>query len=255
MSKNFTKDDVIQNKKQAIKHLNSLLEKYINDSSFTHLKKANLISYWIDSYSTYLSREENFDPKRLISYKRGDVIKVDFGFNIGSEHGGLHYAIVLDNDNKHSSPVITVLPLSSGTEAETYERDLYLGNELYSKVTANHKLLLSSATQRLQQCNELIQALSKSTDEKVPSIIAELKGQATQIISDIHLLNKYKQEIEHMKQGSIAMMEQITTISKIRIYVPRKSNDILYGISFSASAMTKINAQLINLFIGNTNPQ
>ena len=62
---------------------------------------------------------------------------------------------------------------------------------------------------------------------------------------------KYGKEISHMKQGSIAMMEQITTVSKMRIYVPKKSTDILYGISFSAESMEKLTKQLINLYIRN----
>ena len=43
MSKDFTKEDVISNKKAAIKALNNLLEHYINDPSGNHLKKANFI--------------------------------------------------------------------------------------------------------------------------------------------------------------------------------------------------------------------
>ena len=39
MSKEFTKDDVIQNKKEAIKALNRMLEHFINDSSEEHFKK------------------------------------------------------------------------------------------------------------------------------------------------------------------------------------------------------------------------
>ena len=43
LSKPFTKEDVIQNKKSAICTLNKQLEYYINDPSGNHLKKANLI--------------------------------------------------------------------------------------------------------------------------------------------------------------------------------------------------------------------
>ena len=39
MSKEFTKDDVIQNKKEAIKSLNRMLEGFINDPTGNHLKK------------------------------------------------------------------------------------------------------------------------------------------------------------------------------------------------------------------------
>ena len=51
--------------------------------------------------------------KKSIAYKRGDIVKLNFGFNIGSEYGGLHYAIVINNKNPHSSSVVTVIPLTS----------------------------------------------------------------------------------------------------------------------------------------------
>lgn len=40
MSTDFSKEDVIQNKKQAIKKLNLMLEGFINDPTGQHLKKS-----------------------------------------------------------------------------------------------------------------------------------------------------------------------------------------------------------------------
>ncbi len=65
MSKEFTKEDVIQNKKEAIKCLNNLLEFYINDSSMKRLKKAHLISYWIKDYVRLINFEETFDSQNI----------------------------------------------------------------------------------------------------------------------------------------------------------------------------------------------
>ena len=113
MKDSLNKESVISNKKAAIQKLNKLLERYINDPSGSHLKKANLISYWLKDYVRYLDFEEKFNPKRNIAYKRGNIVKVNFGFNLGAEYGGLHYGIVLDNKNDHSSSVVTVIPLTS----------------------------------------------------------------------------------------------------------------------------------------------
>ena len=52
-----------------------------------------------------------------------------------------------------------------------------------------------------------------------------------------------------MKEGSIAKIEQLTTISKMRIYVPKKSTDFLAGIRFSQNAMSRINAKIKELYI------
>ena len=89
-NKILQKDDVIINKKSAIKALNKMLESLINDSSITHLKKANLISFWIKDYVKLLEFEESFDPTKNISYKRGNVVKLNFGFNVGDYIMGLY---------------------------------------------------------------------------------------------------------------------------------------------------------------------
>lgn len=96
MSRPITKEDVIQNKKKAIRSMNNILEALINDSSNKHLKKADLISYWLQSYAEFIRFEEKFNPSKLLAYTRGDIIRVNFGFRVGAELGGLHYAVVLD---------------------------------------------------------------------------------------------------------------------------------------------------------------
>lgn len=261
MAKIFTKEDVILHKKQAIKKINNLLEMYINNPDEKYLKKANLLSYWLENFSDYIKEETNFNPQELISYKRGDVIKLNFGFNVGSEHGGLHYAIVIDNNNLHSSPVVTVIPLSSGTANTTYQRDVFLGQELYIKLNAKNKFLLENARQKHTETTKILLALNSTfqeakkagmTNDKAENIykvMSDVNAQIEELNKDIRTLEKYAKEISHMKQGSIAMMEQITTVSKMRIYVPKKSTDTLFGISFSAEMMEKINAQLINLYL------
>ena len=100
MGSNITDEDIIKHKKSAIKQLNNTFETFINSPNAKHKKKADLIAYWIENYSKYLLSEEKFDYGSIPKYKRGEVISVNFGFNVGSEHGGLHYALVLDNDNK-----------------------------------------------------------------------------------------------------------------------------------------------------------
>ena len=56
-------------------------------------------------------------------------------------------------------------------------------------------------------------------------------------------------EIKQMKKGSIALVEQIATISKMRIHNPRNTNDTLYGVRLSDSSLDKINDKLKELFI------
>ena len=78
----------------------------------TDQHKAALLYYWLRNYLRYIKQEETFNPKYFPQFKPGDIVKVDFGFGIGSEFGGLHYAIVLAPSNAKNSTV-TVVPLRS----------------------------------------------------------------------------------------------------------------------------------------------
>lgn len=285
MSEALDKENVIQKKKDSIKKLNDLLEKYINEPSGKHLKKANLISHWIKEYVRYINFEDSFEPKKNISYSRGDIIKVAFGFNVGSEYGGLHYAVVLDNDNSHSSNTLTVVPLTSMKDSSAVRRhNVDLGSDIYrllkvkcDTVMKNIKeekeqlvnddkyfrSMLSIAKEITAQLGDVtnIENEKELSEYKAKEVLAEklikesekrlneLKEKAKIISSQNEELSKITKEINNMKTGSIALVGQITTISKIRIYDPKKSKDVLYGIKLSAENMDKINNKIKELYI------
>lgn len=193
MSNEITKDSVIQNKKEAIKSLNKLLEGYINDPSGSHLKKANLISYWIKDYVRMINFEEQFDPTRNLSYKRGNVVKIDFGFNIGAEYGGLHYGVVLDNKNPHNSPVVTVVPLTSIKSAkETHSNNVELGNEIYRSLKIKYD------------------TISKSLKEEEEEIIQEL----TLFKALVDLTTQAADELKECERNSKEFAQKLSTAEK-----------------------------------------
>ena len=51
-----------------------------------------------------------------------------------------------------------------------------------------------------------------------------------------------------MKKGSVALLNQITTISKQRIYYPRTSKDLLSGVHLSNKSLDLLDEKLIKLF-------
>lgn len=279
MSKEFTKEDVIQNKKSSIRSLNSLLEGFINDSSEQHLKKAHLISYWIKDYVRMISFEENFEPTRNIAYKRGNIVKLNFGFNIGNEYGGLHYGIVLDNKNAHNSPVVTVIPLTSQKDnKEIHANSVDLGNEIYRSLKIKYDTISKALKDEQEEILSAQKAFTvlvdlageslekyKQSDDK-DTCQAELQKaekylEATkkleQLWQDKEAHNKAQQEyldkigleISRMKEGSIALVNQITTISKMRIFDPRNIRGVLSGVSLSEENMEKINQKIKDLYV------
>lgn len=252
---NINKNNIMNNKKEAINKLDNMLNDLINTDDLRHNKKANLLSYWLKTFVDYLKWEDTFDYTKISRFKRGEIISINLGFNVGSEQGGLHYAIVLDNDNKQSSPVLTVIPLSSGDEGKAHKNDVYLGNELYDKLVIKYNKLLNKLTNELEETNRILNALKNSLQDmqKVPNKINELTNDLEKRTNSINaqkqLLTSYEKDISKMKEGSIALIGQITTVSKMRIYKPKNSYDLLYNVKFSDGAMDKINKKILELFI------
>lgn len=261
-----SKEDIIKHKKAAICKLNALLESFISSNDDVLLKKTDLLAFWLESYSRYISFESNFKPAMNIAYKRGDVVKVDFGFNIGSEYGGLHYAVVLDNNNAHNSPVITVVPLTSvkDDDTTTHKHNVYIGDEIYKALKLKHSTLNKRIDAELTETEKNVNTLKAvindySSDSSAPinkdvlnnlkNLLNESEEKCQTIFDHQEQLKRISSEIMRMKIGSIAVINQITTVSKMRILDPAKTMDILAGIRCSKDAMKLINEKVKELYI------
>ena len=103
------------------------------------LKKNNYIFN-----NTNISKEDAMLLTKKVLLKRGNVVWIDFGFNIGNESGGMHPAIILKNfDNE-----IFVLPISSKKPKEyrKLEQDYH-----------NRKITLEECEKKKGQITEIIQ--------------------------------------------------------------------------------------------------
>lgn len=200
-----------QVKENALFRLSQFLEKRLSSADNKDIKFVQTFSFWLLDYVRLLTYETSPQIKYK-RYKRGDVIKANFGHRIGREHGGLHYAIVLDTNNALQSNLLTVVPLSSikdNTNLSKLGKDrIYIGNEIY-------KSLINK-----------INSLPNNTPEK-------------------HAASK---ELARMKNGSIVLIGQITTISKYRIYDPLSTKNALHGIKVSDNTLTQIDYKIKELF-------
>lgn len=248
------------------------------ESPDSHLnKKASLLSYWMNSFSQYIHDENAFDPARLKSYKRGDIIKLNFGFNVGSEYGGLHYAIVINNHNPRNSSVLTVIPLTSQKEgAMVHPNDVFLGNEIYRNLKFKYDTISQNLTrerEEIEKMNELLNSIFQVIDDKLENYDKDPVTNETDLQEARKYLdtakelrdnweNKDKQnheasaqltkigaEIKRMKVGSIALVDQITTVSKMRIYDPRNARGVLSGVRLSPESLDKVNEKIKELFV------
>lgn len=129
------KAKVIAHKNDSLKRLDESFCKHIEKKEY---KKSDLLAYWIKDYSDYHDNESNFLCSR--KYSRGDIIKVNLGFNIGSELGGLHYCIVISKKDNIAFNTLNVIPLSSVKEKTVYgSSTINLGTELFDLLNDKYK--------------------------------------------------------------------------------------------------------------------
>lgn len=251
----MNKEDVINNKNEAIKNITDYLDSCLATDDDTRIKKVNIISYWLKDYINYIKEEDDFNPVNLKTYKRGDIIKANLGFNIGSELGGLHYCVVIDKKNNRNSPVITVIPLSSQKIDKINRNSIVLGNDIYKKmVDKSNELLEKSKVEIEKNKEQLIIETKKLTEtnansDEIYAKTTELNNNISEAYKKLGLAQKISKEVEKMKYGSIAVVNQVRVVSKQRIYDPRTNFDVLSGIKLSNENLNLIDEMMKKLFV------
>lgn len=237
----------------------SCLESYMNSLD---PKRQRLLAYWIKDYVRFLEKESSFDPQKLIRYKRGSIVKANLGYRIGSEEGGLHYAVVIDNANAQKAQTVTVIPLTSvkpGTDITAlHSSRVYLGDEIYQSLNKKLDDAIKDIDAIHRSLLAQLSTLQEDIDLSAPNaktLLAERKVAIDLVEKQIEVwkeksyhAQKMSDEIGKMKRGSIALISQITTISKIRIYDPLYPADTLNKIRLSNLALTSLDEQIKKMF-------
>ena len=149
---------------------------------------------------------------------------------------GLHYCLVLNKCDNHSFGVLTVIPLTSIKLNKTYPKySVDLGNELYGLLTNKYDNIKEELKLQIEETLKNICAGTKNNEniEKIKFLSRKFE-----------YLEKIVAEIEHMKNGSIALVSQITTISKQRIYDPISNDGVLSKIRLSSKSLDKIDTEI-----------
>lgn len=228
----FTNDEknyAIEHKDFALKKLDNSFARHIELEEY---KQSHLLSYWFTDFANYHDTEKDFKDntlKTLKIFKRGDVVKVNLGYNVGNELGGLHYCIVLNKKDNPYSGTLNVIPLSSSKEDKTYNPNtcIDLGDELYNLLSKKSELEFSSISIALENIKD-------------PINVEEIKKLSTRA----EYLSKLDKELSKMKHGSFALLHQITTISKQRLY----KTSILSGIKVSNHSLNLIDEKIKKLY-------
>lgn len=206
--------------------LNRLDLSFIKHIDLKEYKTSHLLTYWISDFANYHDEEKTFDTTKMISFKRGSIIKVNLGFNIGHELGGLHYCIVLDKFDNPKNGTLNVIPLTSKKNKKYPSSSIDLGNEIYDTL------------------NDLYSKEIDMLSSKYHDIWSLPAGKVNQFTADFSYVQKIKDEISKMKIGSVALINQITTISKQRIF----DDDVLRKVRLSNKSLDLIDKNIIKFF-------
>ena len=227
-------ENEIEFKNNAIIHkdksLNRLDLSFLKHIELSEYKKSELLAYWIHDFAIYHDEERDFDVTKSGVFHRGEIIKVNLGFNIGSELGGLHYCVVLNKKDNPKNGVLNIVPLTSKKENKKYPKScVNLGNELYNILNKN----IEKENKRL---NELLAKLDDL--EEIPKSIQE------SISKEIKYIDQLGKSINQYKKESIVLINQITTISKQRLFY----DVVLKNVRLSNESLDLIDEQIIKFF-------
>lgn len=132
-----------------------------------------------------------------------------------------------------------------------------LGNDIYNKLVKKlDKLLVDSEIETEENKSKLLIETRKlsennATSDEIYLRTTELNNNITQAYKKLKLAEKINKEVQKMKFGSVAIINQIRVISKQRIYDPKTELDILSGIKLSNENLDLIDEKIRKMFIKN----
>lgn len=220
--------------------------KVYKDLFDTGKKRYKNLPYHHRSQSNWLEKENNNQLNPYYSYyKRGTIVFVEFGVNIGHELSGGHFAIVLNsNDNKRNS-IVNVVPLSSKSKKyylpidktvfENANSELKRKFEEFSKTNTQlqdeHQSIMNEAYRINDEFQEGIKLFDSIEEALKLEHVAKLQQKVDELESKIPELDRIindkvreKDEIEKVylkyskfDKNTYACYQSVQTISKLKI--------------------------------------
>ena len=208
-----------------MKKIQLALKNFNNICQRTSKGKFGFLPDWLLYSSNRLDKEASGDRVKYQRYKRGSIVLVNFGVNLGYELSGNHFAIVLDKNDNPYNGVLTVIPLSSKCKPHYID----LGN-----------CILDAASKKIIEESD---KLSKKVDEffeKENKTISE----SDVLLSETKQMNEVLERYRKLNKNTYALIENITTISKFKVMKPLNKFDPIGKIK-----VTDFVLNVIDLFI------
>lgn len=166
MSKTMAPEELCAHCSEATSQLEKLLSDFSEADDSKTVKRAMLLAYWIKTYIQYIRNEDKFSPQSVFRLKRGSIVQVEFGYRVGRELGGRHYAAVLDADNSIYRNTVTVVPLGSVKPDQTNDKfSVILEDGIFGPVQSKVDALLNDFERTLVEAAAMEEEIAAALPE------------------------------------------------------------------------------------------
>ena len=229
-------------------------------------EKFRKLDNWLNTYLDYIPLENKDTEKIFPNIKRGQILYVNFGYNVLSEFRYIHYCVALHNSPR-LNPKITVVPITSkphphqlainyelANNLETIIRDKERSKfwrpfrRLYPELQARGFTAISPAIGSYDtvftNCTAFInQAMKYLSEDDI-----KLKNTLKEILVSLKNFDDFYKSAPKLLQSSYLKVEDITTISKARIIYPKTKTHPLYQLKLSNSTLDCLDQEIISKF-------
>lgn len=146
-------------------------------------------------------------------------------------------------DSGRKNPNLVVAPLTSWKKGKNiHKSELFLGEELYFKIQGKYTALKTSIPNEIKILTNDVKNHTIESDTEIKNRLTDLNGK-------VALLDKTMRKLQTLKHGSVAVLNQIRTVSKMRVSDPTDMYDILYGIKLSSKALDMMDDKIRELYL------
>jgi hypothetical protein len=258
-------------KSKAQMTLNSSFERFRNiydlgrGSFYSHLPE------WLDFYSKQLlirHRAAEYEKKRFDTYSRGQIIFVNYGYNIGYELSIPHYSIVMTKNDSATSGSLNVLPLTSKKHPDS----LFIGSPFEELMIP----YLSESIDHLESELPKIETLDYEND-KISLIVGDIRkivneppseersNKLNELSKNLDIYEKKYMIYENnmrkydytrsllkrystIAKNTYAAINKLAYISKDRIFPPLNKEDPCLKVLIPSKTMIQIDNEIIKYY-------
>lgn len=234
---------MVKNINQANSKLNASNNKLKHAYSKSHSKNMKIIymPHWLEFYANAIHSDVTSNKKRYYkSYRRGTVVYVKLGSNIGSEFSGNHFCVILDNKDNKGKETVTLVPLSS----KSNKNYLKLKESVLNLTLNDLKNQIFDTSSKVQALVQKYKDIENKLSPEDKKLLSDLNQKASELQTVINIYSNHK------GKDTYANISAITTISKRRISKINNS-DPTGMIIISKEDMNEIEKQLKIKFFSN----